>query len=264
MSKIKINSYWLKELPNDEFDESVELWVDGFNNVINSKSKYKIMVWVEPEELQPLRNKIIEYAKHFDYILTYDEVLLNSVDNTVLLEYGTSWIDWSNYEFRKEFNISTVCGNKRQLPGHRLRHVLWGRQNEIHTPKKFFFSKGAYNLKKPNTLELVGRKEEMFNSMFHICIENVGKNYFFTEKLIDSFVTKTIPIYLGCPNIGNYFNTKGMFVVDNINNIINICNNITENDYTNRLLYIEENYEKAIKLADYRGNITKKIKELIK
>jgi hypothetical protein len=263
MEKIKINSYWLKELPNDEFEETVELWVDGYNGVVNSGSKYKIMVWVEPEEFQQLRNEIIKHSEYFDYILTYDEVLLNLVNNAVLLEYGTSWIDWVNHEFTKEFNISTVCGNKRQLPGHRLRHVLWNRQNEIKTPKKFFYSKGAHGLKRPNTLELVDGKEEMFNSMFHICIENVSKNYFFTEKLIDSFVTKTIPIYLGCPNIGNYFNTKGMFIVDNINDMISICNNITEEDYKNRLPYIEENYEKAVKLADYRGNITKKIKELI-
>ena len=36
---------------------------------------------------------------------------------------------------------------------------------------------------------------------YHFCIENIKRDYWFTEKLIDCFVTGTIPIYWGCPSI---------------------------------------------------------------
>lgn len=264
MAKIKINSYWLKELPNAEFNSSVELWVDNFNGVTNSNLDYKLFLWQEPQEILPIRNELIRQSKNFNYIITCDEILLNSINNGILLEYGSSWINTEKYRnFNKEFSISTVCGLKKQLIGHKNRHLLWARQHEIKTPKKFYFSKGANTLQRGGNLELHDLKEPLFDSMFHICIENVSEKYHFTEKLIDALVCKTIPIYMGCTNISDYFNPKGMFSVNSIDEMINICNSLTTEDYYNRLTYIEENYEIALKFRDFRGNLTKKIKELV-
>jgi hypothetical protein len=37
--------------------------------------------------------------------------------------------------------------------------------------------------------------------MFHIAVENVKIDNWYTEKISQSFATKTVPIYWGCPNI---------------------------------------------------------------
>eukprot|EP00620_Florenciella_sp_RCC1587_P021099 CAMPEP_0182561832 /NCGR_PEP_ID=MMETSP1324-20130603/4262_1 /TAXON_ID=236786 /ORGANISM="Florenciella sp., Strain RCC1587" /LENGTH=60 /DNA_ID=CAMNT_0024774579 /DNA_START=220 /DNA_END=399 /DNA_ORIENTATION=+ len=50
--------------------------------------------------------------------------------------------------------------------------------------------------------------------MFHIAIENVKSNGYFTEKLLDCFLTRTVPLYWGCPNIGEYFEVEGMIIID--------------------------------------------------
>jgi hypothetical protein len=46
--------------------------------------------------------------------------------------------------------------------------------------------------------------------MFSIVIENDKYETYFTEKLTDAFVTGTIPVYWGAPDIGKVFNMDGI------------------------------------------------------
>lgn len=264
-NKIKIESYWLNEsqLPNHTIDKSTCVWIDNFNNCNTDKFEKKIFVWVEPNEFINLRETIINKSNCFDYILTYDEIILNTLQNAVLFEYGTTWIDYKNYNyFNKDFSVSFICGSKNVMEGHKLRLQLWNRQNEIITPKLFFTSSN-FEYSNFNNPVLGNSKEPLFKSMFHICIENVKKNNFFTEKLIDSFICKTIPIYYGCPNISNYFDIRGMIIVNNLEEIIQVINKLNENDYLDRKEYIDKNYNIALNYVDYRKNLTDKIINLI-
>ena len=45
-------------------------------------------------------------------------------------------------------------------------------------------------------------------------MENATYSNMFTEKITDCFMTGTIPIYYGISNIGNYFNTDGIIILD--------------------------------------------------
>jgi hypothetical protein len=97
--------------------------------------------------------------------------------------------------------------------------------------------------------------------MFNISIENLQHPNWFTEKLIDSLRTGTVPIYWGCPNIGDFFNTKGFIIVNTLEEIIDVVNNLTEEDYTSRLEYIEENF---IKAGQYGSNLFERVDNEIK
>jgi thermostable 8-oxoguanine DNA glycosylase len=79
--------------------------------------------------------------------------------------------------------------------------------------------------------------------MFSITIENCKKDFYFSEKLIDCFITGTIPIYWGCPSIGNFFNEKGIIVFNNIDDLKDILKDIDKKYYDERKKYILENYE---------------------
>ena len=48
--------------------------------------------------------------------------------------------------------------------------------------------------------------------MFQIAIDSFRREYQITEKLLDPLLTKTIPIYYGCTNVGEYFNRYGRAV----------------------------------------------------
>jgi hypothetical protein len=70
-------------------------------------------------------------------------------------------------------------------------------------------------------------------------------DYYFTEKIIDCFMTGTIPIYYGCPSIENFFDINGIIVFDTVDELENILYNLTEKDYNEKYESIKNNFEKA-------------------
>jgi hypothetical protein len=67
----------------------------------------------------------------------------------------------------------------------------------------------------------------------------------FTEKLLDCFKTRTVPIYFGCPNLSNYFDIRGVLMFKSIEELEDIVQNLTPADYDRMLPYIEENYQRG-------------------
>jgi hypothetical protein len=65
------------------------------------------------------------------------------------------------------------------------------------------------------------------NAKFHIACENQVMNNMFSEKIIDCFKTKTIPIYYGCQNIHKYFNPKGILQFNTFQELVNILETLT-------------------------------------
>lgn len=246
---------------NADFSKQVEVWVDNFDNINQYNDNLKIFVAIEPNEIMGLNNQISSLANKFDYIFTYDEQLLEKLPNAELFEYGTKWIELDKYDYskEKEFSVSTICGHKMMTKNHIMRKKIWYNQNKITVPKKFFMSQygGVDNI--DNNPVLGDRKEPLFDSMFHICIENVNKKYFFTEKLIDCFVCKSIPIYYGCETISNYFDTNGFFTFNSLDELYDICNKLTVEDYYKRKEYIEKNYTLAMGWIDFNQRLIDRI-----
>ena len=98
--------------------------------------------------------------------------------------------------------------------------------------------------------------------MFHVAVENVKENNWYTEKIGEAFCTKTVPIYWGCPNIGDYYDERGIIKFNTIEELTYIVNNLTEEKYNEMKPYIDYNYEVA-----FHDNLSNKIdmffKELI-
>lgn len=70
----------------------------------------------------------------------------------------------------------------------------------------------------------------------------VSYETYFTEKIIDCFACGTIPIYLGSPDIGDYFNPDGIISL-NANFDIK---NINEEIYNIKKEAIQENFLKSL------------------
>lgn len=248
MKNIKINCSW--DLNFDLFNEKqIELYVDTIPADVIPKDTIRFVWLLEPPEILDLSQHAISGMKNntYNYVLTHNEFLLNNCTNSILFPFGTTWI--KNYEFpEKMFSVSILVGGKLMAQGHHLRHQIWFKENKITKIPTNFFISGNYSgelYNYNNNPTLGNNKNPLFDSQFHICIENTKRNNWFTEKLIDCLLTKTIPIYWGCPNIGNWFNLNGFIIVDNVNDIINACNLLTEKTYQEKIQFIEENYEKA-------------------
>ena len=79
-------------------------------------------------------------------------------------------------------------------------------------------------------------------------MENTKLPSYFTEKIIDCFLSGTIPIYYGCVNIEKYFNIKGILTFDTKDELIDIINKLTPEFYQDNLEAIKENYDIAQKM----------------
>jgi len=249
----------LIDLKIDHIDFS--LFVDGTPKSNHELSPINILVLQEPNEYFGLHDWAIDNHHLFSFILTWDDKVLNNCPNSIFFPFGNIWIDEELYSKKrqKKFEVSHLCGKKLLTYGQSLRHEVFKRQNEIKMPVNFYDEYGGMSSIK----EAAEGKEFIFgNSMFGVIIENTSHRGYFTEKILDSFALKTLPLYWGCSSISDFFNDKGIIKFNNVDDLIYIVNNLTEEDYYNRLDVIEENFLKAINFGDYEIRIAKKIKEI--
>jgi hypothetical protein len=229
-----------------------------------SLSPVNIFIACEPNEYFGNHDFAIQNQQAFSFILTWSTKVLNNTSNAVFSPYGESW--WQDRAFKyeetnKEFKVSFLRGNLLKLPGHYQRFELFERQNEIKNPIQFWDKLGERGLDNFETWRQY--KIDSFRPyQYSVCIENSSHENYFTEKITDCILNKTIPIYWGCSNIGDFYNPKGIIQVRNADEIIKVINNLDPQYYDHILDIIEENYQKAFEYKDYTGNIAKQIKDI--
>lgn len=202
---------------------------------VNDKQGVKIGWLLEPKELIPTcYEDMIKHRDTFKYIFTHDKSMLDLGGNFKYLPFGGCWIKPEDQKiYNKTKLVSIIVSHKRQLKGHKLRHETTSKYGN----KLDVLGNGYRRI--PEKVD--GHRDYMFS----VVIENSKADYYFTEKLIDSLVTGCIPIYWGCPSIGDFFNEKGFIIVDNTDNIGEALSKITPKMYEDMLPYVKENFEKA-------------------
>lgn len=192
--------------------------------------------------------------------MTYHEDIINGCPNAVEMNRQKTWLTKEEVNMcvpsNKKFKVSFICGGKNGNQRYNTRIAVWNRQYEIKIPKKMYYStRYLGGLKKyAGTYPLP--KETKFpafqDSMFHIVVENSRINGYFSEKLNDCLISYTVPIYYGCPNIDKFFDVRGIIIAESVDEIINIVNNLTEEDYYSRKEAMEIN--KQICIEKYPKN----------
>jgi hypothetical protein len=221
------------------------------------ENPYNILFIQEPNQLFGFHDWAVQNHHHFDVVCTWSDPILSCSSHSYLFPFGAgnvSFIDPScPYHNGKKFEVSFLCGNKKLIEGHFLRHNIFEAQEKITIPKHFIY-----------TAPWDGGKDRCWESMYHIAIENSRNKNFFTEKIVDAFLTKTIPIYWGCPNIDEFFNTDGIITFNNVDELTVILNNLTYEFYESKKDIIEENYNKAKQYADFVKRIKEFLEEICK
>lgn len=212
--------------------------------------------WVES------RDNIIKYHSYYDKIVTSNPEVLNNCNNAVFMPYGTTWLNKSDHHadslghfteelgiLTKNLSLSMICNSLHGKSGYNLRHVIYSNHNNIKIPKNFY-SSTRFPI---GGLELLpdDNKIHLFSSMYSIAIESSSEINYFTEKLIDCLITKTIPVYWGCPNIHEFFDTSYWIKVEDIFSF-----DFSEKYYIENLNKILDNFELA---KPYCENILNRI-----
>ena len=230
-----------------------------------------IFIYVEPEIIYNVTEHLLNYYNKYHTILTYNQIILDNCPNARKYIYGTTWINKEYYNYidsnKKQFKISNLAGSKliNNSPGHLFRQIIHHNQNKLNKyPITFFRS----NAQQPHITDygdnpfLTNNKEQLFDEFqYSIIIENSQQTNYFTEKIVDCLITKTIPIYWGCPNISEYFDISGWIILEttNINELINKIQIIDKDYYSKYIDIIKKNYITSKKYVDFYDNINNQI-----
>jgi hypothetical protein len=253
------------------------LLVDTLN--VFSEKLPNIYVQLEPNAIYNNEDYLLENQGKYHTILTFNQRILDSCPNARKYIYGTTWMEKYMYDnvdiSKKQFAISHMSGTKvwPNAPGHILRQIIHNNQ-EILTSYPITFYRSFH----PPQLHDYGNnpilspdhkdKVILFETyQFAIVIENSKQTNYFTEKLMDCLLMKTIPIYYGCPNISDFFDTTGWIIINTIQgeNILYeldsklylLCQD--KHYYNNHFNIIEKNHVIAQKYTDIYINLSNSI-----
>jgi len=239
---------------------------DSFDVNPNTRNIY---IQVEPQAIWPLQDKIIQHAHTYSHILTFNDVILKKCPNAHKYLFGMTRILKDDYEsidiHSKKFMITSVTNDKLFTTGHYFRHSVYYNQHLITSiPVRFHRSADSKNLQVIVDIPRLGQTEEskidLFkDSQFSLVLENSRQVNYFTEKLCDCLITKTIPVYYGCPNISEYFDTTGWIILENENmlDMIEKLKALTPDYYMKYIDTVHKNYEEVKKYLNIEENINR-------
>lgn len=196
---------------------------------------YNVLVQCEPPKLYiDFAGMVANAHENFDLILAYDDRLLQYPQAREFCPVG-AWVD--DLEIKKTNQITYLMSSKILTHEHRMRFMIMRRVDKLTKIGDFDF---LWHRSPPR----VESKNPFFvNAKFHIACENQAMDNMFTEKLLDCFKTKTVPIYFGCTNIGKYFDTRGILEFNSIEKFEHIMNTLTPAKYDDLNEYVLMNYE---------------------
>lgn len=180
--------------------------------------------------------------KDFRYIFTYDETILNEIENARF--YPVAAGIWNRERgdglyLKKDRDLSILSSDKVMCDLHRFRLELAKTCKKERLADTFGrFDGGDYVLSVDETLD---------RYRFSLIIENDISDYYFSERLTSCLAAQTIPVYLGARKIGDFFNTDGMILLEKPDIEETKCKiaECTRENYEARLAAVLDNYERV-------------------
>ena len=174
------------------------------------------------------------FASKFQHVFTHHTEMLQRLSNATFLAFGGTFIQSSPIlPFPEKLSrISLIASSKNCTSGHRLRHrmVKWSKTEaaDLH----------ALGL---GYQPLEDKTHGHLPYLFSVVIENTQSPGWFTEKLIDSLLCHSLPVYWGAPDIEHFFDPRGMIQCRNERELKNAIRSLTQADFDSRHRYLEEN-----------------------
>ncbi|MBP5361909.1 MAG: hypothetical protein J6Y71_02610 [Ruminococcus sp.] len=231
------------------------MYVDGkiWEAMDDTEVLTDMLLLIEPRSIQPENYLLaMDHYNRFRYIFTHDSQLLRFAPNALPIFY------WRDYELKDEFkrkDISMICGTKRMCPIHRERMKI---ADVIEDQVDIL---GDYKGERCTIDEAYSEYK------FAVVIENYLDDWWFTEKILNAFSHKTVPIYYGARYIGAFFDEKGIIRVRKLWDIPKIIDILYESglekEYYSRSNAIMNNYQAVQKYRDFEDLFFKKYSDLL-
>lgn len=154
-----------------------------------------------------------DYTRQFGMVYTSQTQLRHP--NVVLGPPALPWFIAPTHDYdtlttapapEKTKLISVITSDKAFTRGHLDRIAFVMRLKERYGNKIDLFGRGI------NDFE--DKWDVLAPYKYHVVIENSSVPYYWTEKLSDCYLTRTLPIYYGCTNVGDYFPREACEPID--------------------------------------------------
>ena len=208
------------------------------------------VILAEPRAIHgAYHRRMARAARRFHRVLTYDETLLARLPNAIFFPYGSTWVpDWRARDLTKHAMCSLIASAKQSQPGHALRHALAERVR-AEALDVAVMGRGY--------APFATKAEGLAPYRYSVVIENVRERNCFTEKLVDAVLCRTVPIYWGCPNIGDFMDTSGMILCDGEDALHDALLTMSEDDYAARLPGLLAARAAAEAYGDFDGRVAR-------
>ena len=185
-----------------------------------------------------------EFLKQFSTIASVRKDLEG--DNIVVpIHEFAPWYFNKSYDFlsalqppKKTKTIAVISSNLTWLQGHKKRFDFVNSIIAHFKDKLDVYGRG-FN-------EIADKYDALIDYKYSVAIENNYISSYFTEKISECFLTYTMPIYYGCPDIDTYYDKRSILTID-INDYESTFKKIEElidtDPYSNRLPFIADSRE---------------------
>lgn len=107
---------------------------------------------------------------------------------------------------KKENRIATVCSNTAKTAGQRQRLAFLKALKAQLGDDLVHFGKGFEPID--------DKMDGVLPYRFHLVLENSQSPHYWTEKLTDAYLGWAFPLYVGCPNLSDYFAPESFVALD--------------------------------------------------
>lgn len=180
---------------------------------------------------------IVKEKENFKYIFTHHINILSQAENAVYVPHGGTWLRDEDVSIHNKTKlVSCIFSWKNWNPYHRMRFRVFDRLKD--DTRLDFYGSGC---EKPIEYKIEALKDYMFS----IIIENSIESDYFTEKILDCFLSGTIPIYVGTKKVSEYFNSDGIIYFEGDEDLPNILDTLSLELYNSKMDAIKENFDIA-------------------
>ncbi len=184
----------------------------------------------EPIQFLGITNEFVEYAKKYISVYYIGEKF--NLPEPFKEHQGFLWRlplkGYINYSPEKTKPMSIMVSQKNMADGHKYRHKLVQAILKTDLPidiwgegTKFYNKLNDDRVKTNFPWSEINKMYDSYK--FHIAIENFSTPHYISEKVLNPFICRTVPVYWGCRNIKNYINDENIICLS------------TEQDLTKRI-----------------------------
>lgn len=134
--------------------------------------------------------RVILHAPCLSWHLGYDH-------NRQIFDFGYEQLMKMEYPNDIQNKVSVVCSDASFTTGQRERLVFLQAIKERLGDRIDHFGRGF--------LPVDDKLKAIYGYRAHLVMENCRVPHYWTEKISDAYLGWSFPLYIGCPNIGEYF-----------------------------------------------------------